>query len=149
MQFDISPIVLCILARGRVFVVFVLATGFFLQSMKAILQQAAKQTLQALIAAYPGHITIGTRTIKCAVFTERGMRWEGDGGQVQKQTLKAQIPCTQLPDSEIVNASNATKPVRITHVETGLVYQLDTENAPQKDPHGVYWEINGVQTTKT
>ena len=122
--------------------------GFFLP-MKALLTQSAKHSLQVLISAHPGHIIIGTRTIKCAVFAERGVKWEGDGGQIQQRLIKAQVPCSALPDSEIVNATtDATRPVQFTHQETGKVYQLSTDNAPLKDPTGTYWHITGTQVTK-
>lgn len=117
--------------------------------MKAILYNAAKLSHKALTDAYPGHIVIGTRTIRCPVFVERGMRWEGDGGQVQKQTIKVQPACHLLPDSEIVDATTGeSRPVRFTHQETGLVYQLSTEDAPRKHPSGYYWSVTGTQVTK-
>ena len=101
-------------------------------------------------AAFPGTLTLGTRTLDCAVLAERGKKWDGDGGQIQQRTVSFLVACRDLPESEIIDATtDATRAVRFTHVQTGRVYTLSSDNPPQQSQHGVYWSLHAAQTTTT
>lgn len=106
--------------------------------------------LAALKRSNPGTITLGTRTIPCAILAERGTRFEADGGQIQEQLLSLLVACTDLPASEIIDATtDATRESSFTHVETGRVYHLKTDtDAPDKSPHGIFWTLMGTQATR-
>lgn len=117
--------------------------------MHAALATAERRHLASLLASYPATITLGTRTLKAAKLEKRGVKYENDGGQIQQKTIHLIVPCADLPDSEIIDATtDATRAVRLTHVQTGRVYQLDTgANAPDKSPQGIFWTLTALQTT--
>lgn len=112
---------------------------------------AEHRHLAALKVAHPGTITLGTRTLQCAILAERGTRWEGEGGQVQQRMLSVLVACAELPESDIIDAAtDASRPRTFTHVQTGRSYILDTGNdAPDQSPHGIFWTLTGTQPTKT
>lgn len=106
--------------------------------------------LKAHKAAFPGTLTLGTRTLACAVIAERGKKWDGDGGQIQQRTVSFLVACRELPDSEIIDATtDATRAVRFTHVQTGRIYTLSDDRPPQKSPAGVFWSLHATQPTTT
>lgn len=113
------------------------------------LASAERRHLASLLAQYPATITIGTRTMKAARLEKRGVKYEMDGGQIQQKTIHLLVACADLPDAEIIDATtDATRGIRITHIQTGRVYQLDTgANAPDKSPQGIFWTLTGLQTT--
>lgn len=115
----------------------------------AALQQAEQRHFAAFLAAHPGQITLNNRTLPVGVIPRRGVRFETDGGLIQERMIELVVACALLPDAEIIDATtDATRPVRFTHVQTGRAYTLKTDaSAPQKSPQGVFWTLTGAQTT--
>lgn len=106
--------------------------------------------LTSMLQRMPATLTLGTRTLRAAKLEKRGTRFEQHGGQIQQKTLHLIIPCAELPDAEIIDpTTDATRAVRLTHLQTGRVYQLDTETPPQKSPQGIYWSLTAIQTART
>lgn len=107
--------------------------------------------LNALKRSHPGTLTLGTRTIPCALLPERGAKWDGNGGQIQQRQITILCACTDLPASDIINTTtDATRAIRFTHRETGRIYTLSTDaDTPEPSPHGIYWTLHGTQPTVT
>lgn len=106
----------------------------------------AAETRQAQTLGAPGTLLIGGRRCAARIFTEKGVKYEGEGGLLQTRKLSAVVLCSLLPSTAILTASGDTRPVEVTHIETGLVYRIDTGGVDQS-PHRVYWTLECSQPT--
>jgi len=117
--------------------------------MSPALIASERRHLAAQLAAHPGTITLGTRTLQCAWLAERGSRFEAEGGLIQERQITLLVAAADLPVAEIIDATtDATRAIRFTHVQTGRAYLLKTDtDAPDLSPHGIFWTLTAAQTT--
>lgn len=108
--------------------------------------QIASEKRHADTVGVAGTLLINTRRCPARIYTEKGMKFEREGGAVQARKLTAVILCSALPSAEIFTATGDTRSIQLTHIETGLTYRVDT-NGIDRSPHGIYWLLECSQPT--
>lgn len=106
----------------------------------------AAEKIQAQSIGVVGTLIIAGRRCPARIFTEKGVKYEGEGGPIQTRKLSAIVLCSLLPATAILTADGDTRSVEITHVETKLTYRIDTGGVDQS-PHRVYWTLECSQPT--
>jgi len=105
---------------------------------------AARRSLDALRAGFPGRILLGTRQIQAAVTTRRAEIDQAAGGFVQGMTLVAHVDHDALKDTGLINTTGSlTKRQIITH--DGVDYRIKSVTA---DPHETTWIIRAEQEVR-
>lgn len=106
---------------------------------------AAEKSLAQSVGV-PGKLLIDGTQYPARIYIEGGQAFRLEGGSLQKRTLNAVILCSVLPTAKIQDTDGSTRPVKITHVETGLEYRIDTGGL-NRSPYGVYWALDCSQPT--
>ncbi len=104
--------------------------------MSRALTEAKARHQRELQKTYPATLTIGGVNYTGTAATASGPMMTLDGGTRQERTATFQFLQNTLPLSVVRDTTLATQPLRrlpITHVETGLIYRLESEHT---DPHG-------------
>jgi hypothetical protein len=94
----------------------------------------------------PGALNIDGTRIAARISTERGLKYLELGGSNQLRKLSAIVLCSVLPKDRVLTASGDTRPLKITHIETGTEYRIDPSGV-DLSPYGIYWHIEASQAT--
>ena len=106
----------------------------------------AAESRFAASVGVPGTLVFGNKRCAARIYTERGQVFQMEGGSQQSRTLNAIVLCALLAAPQLIDANGETRPILVTHVESGLVYRIDTGGVNQS-PYGVYWELSCSQPT--
>ena len=104
------------------------------------------ELLQAQSIGAPGTLVINSVKYPARVFTARGTAFSAQGGALQTRKLSATVLTSVLPSSVILDGSGNTRPVELTHFETGLGYRINTDGV-NNSPYGVFWSLECTQPT--
>lgn len=106
----------------------------------------ASESRYAASVGAPGTLLINNSPYAARIYTERGMAFQLEGGNQQSLTLNAIVLCSLLAAAHLIDAEGKTRSILVTHVESGLVYRIDTGGV-NRSPYGVYWELNCSEPT--
>lgn len=94
----------------------------------------------------PGTLVINSKRYPARIITVRGQGFREQGGTLQTLKLSAVILKSLLPASEIIDATNTTRGIKLQHLETTTEYRIDTGGV-NLSPNQVYWSLKCSQPT--
>lgn len=108
----------------------------------------AAEKRHAASIGVPGTLVIDGASYPARIYVERRSRYVMDGGTVQTRKLSAVVLTSRLAKAKIIDASDQTRSIEITHKETGSVYRIDTGGV-NLSPMRVFWTLRASQPTTT